>query len=62
MLAVVSLPPHEPMWAEQEDGMWWLWFDPIWLDSWLRWWCPPSDHEVVRVDFTRKRIIDRIAC
>ena len=42
--------------------MWWMWVDPIWFDWWLRWWLPASNHEVIRVDFTRKRVIDRIAC
>jgi hypothetical protein len=46
----------------QVDHMWWMWVDPIWFDWWVRWWLPPSNHEVVRVDFTRKRIIDRVAC
>ena len=42
--------------------MWWMWVDPIWFDWWLGGRLSPSDHEVIRVDFTRKRVIDRIAC
>jgi hypothetical protein len=35
----------------QESAMWWLWVD---------WWLPPSRcHEVISVDFKRRRVLDR---
>ena len=36
----------------------WFWW-PIWFD----WWFPPSrpTHEVVTVDFSQKRVIERLA-
>ena len=41
----------------QESPMW------FWWQSWFDWWLPPSRprHEVVTVDFDRKRVIDRLA-
>ena len=33
--------------------MWWLWLD---------WWLPPSrPHEVISVDFKRRRVLARVA-
>jgi hypothetical protein len=29
----------------------WLWFD---------WWLPPTRHEVITVDFKRRRVIGRV--
>ena len=36
----------------------WFWW-PIWFD----WWFPPSPptHDVIAVDFSRKRVIERLA-
>jgi hypothetical protein len=31
--------------------MWWLWFN---------WWVPPSRHEVITVDFGKKRVLGRV--
>ena len=42
----------------------WLWFGWAWspaCQAWLDWWFPPTSHELIRVDFTRKRVIDRVA-
>src|SRR5690349_22222297 len=41
----------------QEASMWFWW--PIWFD----WWFPPSPptHDVIAVDFSRKRVIKRLA-
>src|SRR5690349_13149503 len=41
----------------QESPMW------FWWQVWFDWWFPPSPrrHEVVTVDFSRKRVIDRLA-
>jgi hypothetical protein len=45
--------------------MWWLWSDwalspatQAWFD---RWFPPSSHHELIRVDFTKRRVIDRVA-
>ena len=37
-----------------------MWF---WWQLWFDWWFPPSRpaHEVVTVDFSRKRVIGRLA-
>jgi len=32
--------------------MWWLWFDR---------WVPPSCHDVITVDFAKKRVLGRAA-
>ena len=41
----------------QEAPMWFWW--PIWFD----WWFPPSPptHDVIAVDFSQKRVIERLA-
>jgi hypothetical protein len=45
--------------------MWWLWSD--WAlspaaQAWFDWWFPPSSrHELIRVDFANRRVIDRVA-
>ena len=36
----------------QEGPMWWLWFDR---------WVPPSCHDVITVDFAKKRVLGRAA-
>ena len=37
-----------------------MWF---WWQIWFEWWFPSSSptHEVVTVDFSRKRVIERLA-
>jgi hypothetical protein len=37
-----------------------MWF---WWQIWFDWWFPPSPpiHEVITVDFSRKRVIERLA-
>jgi hypothetical protein len=37
-----------------------MWF---WWQIWFAWWSPPSrpPHKVVRVDFSRKRVLEHLA-
>ena len=44
--------------------MWWLWSDwplsPA-TQAWFDWWFPPERHELIRVDFAKRRVIERVA-
>ena len=40
--------------------MCWLWFNWLWLELWLDCLCPPPHHEVIRVDFANKRVLERV--
>jgi hypothetical protein len=50
-------PPRHNAAPTQEGPMWFWW--QIWFD----WWFPSSGptHDVVTVDFSRKRVIERLA-
>ena len=50
-------PPRHNAAPTQEGPMW------FWWQIWFEWWFPSSGptHEVVTVDFSRKRVIERLA-
>ena len=50
-LPKASCPSHGAIGRAQEGSMWWMWFD---------WWFPPSRHEVITVDFKRRRVVGRM--
>jgi hypothetical protein len=37
----------------------WLVLNRLWVEWWLEVWFGPQPHEVIRVDFTRKRVLER---
>ena len=40
--------------------MCWPWFNGLWCAWWLDWWFPPARHELIRVDFANKRVLERV--
>jgi len=60
---VIQVPPKpqassRPNAAPTQEGPMWFWWQ-----IWFEWWLTPSrlTHEVITVDFGRKRVIERLA-